>query len=280
VSATAQPGRDRTLRLTDGRVLAYAEWGDLVGRPVILLHGSPGSRLMCPDEAGVRLITMDRPGYGQSEPLPRVLNFVEDLESLTDALEECAVIGWSGGGPYALACGWASAGRVSGIGLVASPGPRDQMPREESGMTDAARALEARLHQGDEDAMEEVRRHFAFYAENPLAFFEAAMDADDNPDRAVLLRPADAFKAKWIEGARQGVGGVASDWRATMGWGFPIEEIEAEVHLWHGAEDPMVGVGHARYLAARLANSVLTEYPNGGHSIAISHWGEIVAAVS
>jgi len=71
--ATAAPKADRTIRLPDGRGLAYSEWGDLAGRPVVLLHGTPGSRLICLDEdatlaAGVRLLTMDRPGYGLSDP--------------------------------------------------------------------------------------------------------------------------------------------------------------------------------------------------------------------
>jgi hypothetical protein len=65
----AAPPVDRVIRLADGRALASAEWGDPHGRPVHLFHGRPGSRLPCPDEdttrtEGVRLVTVDRPGYG------------------------------------------------------------------------------------------------------------------------------------------------------------------------------------------------------------------------
>lgn len=72
-SASASPKVDRVVTLGDGRRIAYAEWGRTDGRPIVLFHGMPGSRLFCPDEketerAGVRLITIDRPGYGRSSP--------------------------------------------------------------------------------------------------------------------------------------------------------------------------------------------------------------------
>lgn len=74
-TATATPKVDRTIRLQDGRQMAYSEWGALDGEPVVVLHGAPGSRLFCPDEqateaARVRLLTIDRPGYGRSDPTP------------------------------------------------------------------------------------------------------------------------------------------------------------------------------------------------------------------
>jgi hypothetical protein len=67
MKATARPRADATIMLADGRILAYCEWGDPTGLPVLLMHGAPGSRLLCPDEdataaAGVRLLTVDRPG--------------------------------------------------------------------------------------------------------------------------------------------------------------------------------------------------------------------------
>ena len=73
--ASARPRADEMMTLTDGRTLAYCEWGDPTGHPVVLMHGAPGSRLLCPDEeataaSGVRLLTADRPGYGGSDPRP------------------------------------------------------------------------------------------------------------------------------------------------------------------------------------------------------------------
>jgi pimeloyl-ACP methyl ester carboxylesterase len=69
------PRASGLVTLRDGRRLAYAEWGDLGGRPVVMFHGNPASRLQCPDDdgsvaAGVRLVTVDRPGFGGSTPEP------------------------------------------------------------------------------------------------------------------------------------------------------------------------------------------------------------------
>jgi pimeloyl-ACP methyl ester carboxylesterase len=69
---STSPRADLTLDLPSGRTLAYAEWGDPAGEPVLLLHRSPGSRLFDPGPdatAGVRLITADRPGFGGTDPV-------------------------------------------------------------------------------------------------------------------------------------------------------------------------------------------------------------------
>src|SRR5262245_23933202 len=117
---TTTPTRDETLRLPDGRRLAWAEWGRPDGPPVLLLHSSPGSRLLDPDPAataaaGVRLLTVDRPGFGGSEPNPdpTFAGFAADLATLAAELDlrDLALMGWSGGGQYALA---AATGALSG----------------------------------------------------------------------------------------------------------------------------------------------------------------------
>ena len=85
--------RDGGLSLPDGRNLAYAEWGTSSGPPVLLFHGGPGSRLFCPDyeatmSSGVRLITIDRPGFGGSDPQPgrTLLGWADDVSAFADAL--------------------------------------------------------------------------------------------------------------------------------------------------------------------------------------------------
>ena len=113
MKATARPRADATVTLADGRTLAYCEWGNSSGHPVVLMHGAPGSRLLCPDEdataaAGVRLLTVDRPGYGGSDPRPdpTLLGWADDVQALADqlGLERSAVVGFSAGGGSALAC--------------------------------------------------------------------------------------------------------------------------------------------------------------------------------
>ena len=108
-----EPILDAEMVLGDGRTLAYALWGDPDGETVMLFHGAPGSRLFTPDpeitaEAGVRLITVDRPGYGGSDRLSvrQILDWPNDVLQLADLIEapRFSVVAHSSGGPYALAC--------------------------------------------------------------------------------------------------------------------------------------------------------------------------------
>ncbi len=114
--------------LTDGRRLSYAEWGAADGVPAFYFHGTTSSRLegaLYDSEArakGVRLITVDRPGVGDSDPLPgrRLRDWPADVAQLADQLGilQYAVAGGSGGGPHALACAALTPQRVSGVVLV------------------------------------------------------------------------------------------------------------------------------------------------------------------
>ena len=127
-----EPDVDADIALRDGRRIAYCEWGDREGRPIILCHGAPGSRVFGPDskttaEAGVRLITVDRPGYGRSDPKPgrQILDWPADVEELAAALgvDEFDVAGHSSGGPYALACASSFPVRVKRVALISCIAP-------------------------------------------------------------------------------------------------------------------------------------------------------------
>src|SRR4051812_23483529 len=117
----------------DGRVLAWVEGGDRAGYPVIGLHGTPGCRLSrWPDdsvyaEAGIRYITTDRAGYGLSSRHRgrSVADEVHDVRAIADALglDRFSVVGGSGGGPHALACGALLAGRVERVACQSSLAP-------------------------------------------------------------------------------------------------------------------------------------------------------------
>src|SRR5262249_61508898 len=102
---------DHVLTRADGRRFAWSEWGRAEGPPVLLLHRNPGSRLLDPDSAAtaaseLRLLTIDRPGYGGTDPVadPTAAAACSDVASVVGelGLEEVALIGWSGGGPFAL----------------------------------------------------------------------------------------------------------------------------------------------------------------------------------
>jgi pimeloyl-ACP methyl ester carboxylesterase len=121
------------VRSTDGRRVAVQMSGSPSGHPVFLMHGTPGSRIgpiprsMVLHGLGVRLITFDRPGYGESDrqQFRQVADVVSDVEAIADALEidRFAVLGRSGGGPHALACAALLPDRVTRAGILVSLAP-------------------------------------------------------------------------------------------------------------------------------------------------------------
>ncbi|MET0869990.1 MAG: alpha/beta hydrolase, partial [Methyloceanibacter sp.] len=111
------------LRLADGRRIGFAEYGDPDGQPVLAIHGTPGSRLMFAltdapaRERRLRIVAPERPGYGLSDfQLQRSLaEAASDLEQCANALglRRFALIGVSGGGPYAVAAAAAMPRRIA-----------------------------------------------------------------------------------------------------------------------------------------------------------------------
>ena len=288
--ATASPKVDREIRLRDGRQLAYCEWGDLEGEPVVLLHGQPGSRLFCPDEeatesAQTRLLTIDRPGYGRSDPRPggALLDWPSDFAELADQLDlpPCPVVGWSAGGKYALAIGFAAPDRVTAIGLAASPGPRDLVPGARDELDAEDRAVVALLAADRPAALAEISKNCAWYAGDGWAtmFAESWGDADDR----LLARPENLEPIKaWLrEGARQGSAGFEADLLdALTPWGFSVADVGQRAHVWCAQSDIQVGQAHARYLAESIPRATLVTFPDEGHLFPIRHWGEMLAALA
>jgi pimeloyl-ACP methyl ester carboxylesterase len=293
-NATATPKSDRTIKLRDGRALAFSEWGDLQGKPVVLFHGTPASRLFCPDEdateaAGVRLITVDRPGYGRSDPRPgrTLFDWVDDYGELADflALSACPIIGWSGGGPYAMACAVRLPDRVPAIGLAASPGPVAEVPGalDELAPDDQ---LVAELWDRDRiAAIAEIERQCQPWADDPeMVFREMAKAHPDDHDTQLMVGSGavEPFQQMMREGARQGSTGWASDHVAgwLTPWGFSLSDILQEVHVWWGDADRFVSRVNTDYLATTIPRSKLVIYPGEGHSVPLSHWGEMLRVLS
>jgi pimeloyl-ACP methyl ester carboxylesterase len=275
---------DETLRLEDGRLLAWAEWGDPRGRPLVFLHCSPGSRLFCPDEAataaeGVRLITVDRPGYGGSDPSPdpTLLAFGRDVARLIDHLwlGQVCLVGWSGGGQYAAAGAALLGDRVSTLGLVATPAPDDQvpwLPADARPLADLARLDPGRALL----AATQAGRPFA-------AAPERAGDGWDSPADAVVrgqVGVEDALVGMWREAFRSGPQGFAADLVAgTRPWGFQPSDITAPAALFYGAHDTRVATSHARWWGRQLSRAQLTVVSRAGHLVPLIAWSDMLRAM-
>jgi pimeloyl-ACP methyl ester carboxylesterase len=279
-----------TVRLQDGRRLGYAEYGDPAGRPVLLFHGTPGSRLYRhPDDSiarslRARVIVPDRPGFGLSDLQPgrTLLDWPRDVIELADALrlDRFAVAGVSGGGPYVAACAYAIPQRLTRAALISGGAPF-YIPNASQGMAPTRKIGYA------------VVRHVPWLLEvflwcfaNPrrnAARFSGRYRAGMAPaDLEILNQPEiEAMKVvTHAESARQGVRGFALELRLfAQPWGFRLEDIRAEVHLWHGDQDTSTPLVMAQYMAKAIPGCRATYLPSEGHAVFFKHWREILAVL-
>lgn len=286
-------GADHQMILGDGRRLGYAEYGDPRGTPLVYLHGFPSSRLeagLCQAAARrrqVRVIAVDRPGYGLSEFQPgrRIGDWPDDVMALTQALgiERFALLGVSGGGPYALACAWKIPQPLTAVAVVCGLGPVYQRK--------ALRAMRWHARLAFTLAQRSYPLLSLVYGGIPanvilacpeLAYRWVTLTAAP-ADRGVLGRPE--VKARLLaslrESLRQGPAGVF--WDAVLysrDWGFRLEDIATSVDVWHGESDRIVPRCHAEAIARSLLHGRLRLIPNEGHfSLPIKHCDAILESL-
>ena len=272
---------DRAIRTGDGRALAYAEWGDPDAFPVFQLHGTPGSRLgHHPDEsvyvdAGVRLITYNRPGYGGSDRLQgrRVVDCVSDIEAIADALEleRFAVTGGSGGGPHSLAVAASLPERVTRAACASSPAPYDVGVDWFTGM-DPLNVEEIKTAlEGEEVYIPYLEREAAAALER-VAEDPSKLLGDDwelsEADRAMLAREefGAVIRADVTEALSAGVFGWADDmWAVLEPWGFEIADIRVPTRVIYGVTDVLVPKQHGEWLAEHVPGAEIVVEEDLGH---------------
>ncbi len=278
---------DHTFTLPDGRTLVYAEYGAPAGKPIIYCHGSPGSRLdpkmldqSCLVKFNARLIAPDRPGMSLSDfqPNRNISDWPDDVAALADALglERFAVLGFSGGGPYAEVCALKIPYRLTAVAVVSGVGPFD-VPNGTQGMG-TGRFLfgAARLHPRLGELFLGMMKSSMRYAKM------SEMPGMPPRDLEVLAQPeiAQAFQATAEESWRLGVHGSAWDARiVARPWDFRTEEIRTPVHLWHGEADRNAPVAMGRFVAQSIPGCHAYFCPNEGHLSLLRHHFEEVLQV-
>jgi pimeloyl-ACP methyl ester carboxylesterase len=272
--------REGQADLGGGGTVAWREWGDRGNPPVVFLHGTPGSRLFIPDPTLYRVITFDRPGYGLSTPLgvPSLFGVAEIVSRIGDALglERFAVVGFSGGGPFALACGALLPDRVTRVAVVSSSGPVDELEEAYESLTAEEREVLSAIRADPAGATALLWETGQWFAENPLRFLENEPEAADAP---ILLDQGfrSAFTASNREAARQGQAGLIGDWVAeALPWGFQLADIEVPVDLWIGERDPGRAPLDAGGIARRIPSCSIHADADTGHWLLIPRWAEIV----
>jgi pimeloyl-ACP methyl ester carboxylesterase len=292
----------QTVRLRDGRVLAYAEAGVPDGAAVVSCHGTPSCRFPGPwakaaEAAGVYFVQADRPGYGRSEfnPEHSLLEWAHDVADLADALglRRFAVVGTSGGGPYAAACAYTLAERATALGLVCGVGPSWDVPEVDACATDESGAWIrelidlARRDPGAavDHAREECKRDAEMVERDPEDWVRYWFEDESVPtaDRVLVGRPEDrAWMVESLrEALRSGFDGYVQDELilTVRPWGFGAEQIEVPAYLWHGELDTFAPIGGARYLARVIPRCRAWFFADEAHMIARRHGEEILRAL-
>ncbi|MGW0392005.1 alpha/beta fold hydrolase [Streptomyces sp. NPDC003042] len=271
------------MRTPDGRTLTVERWGDPDGRPVFLLHGTPGSRLgpaprgMVLYQRRMQLIAYDRPGYGGSDRHRgrTVADVAQDVAVIADSLglDTFAVAGRSGGAPGALACAALLPDRVTRTAALVPLAPRDAEDldwfagmaasnvREYTTASDDPEELAARLIPRAEGIrrdpgrlLDELRRELT--DNDRLIVSDAGL-------RSMLLR-------NYREGLRTSAWGWIDDALAfSSPWGFDPADIRCPVLIWHGELDVFSPVGHSRWLARRIPGATATIDPAAAHFAAL-----------
>jgi pimeloyl-ACP methyl ester carboxylesterase len=276
---------------SDRRVAVHEISGD-GDRAVLMFHPAPGAGLFDPDPEqtagrGVTLIEIDRPGYGDSDPLDTdtwatVSSAAEDAAAVVDerGLRSIGVVGWSAGGRVALALAAKRPDLIDRVVVVGTPAPHEQvpwMPDEVSAAVDALRGMPpAAVH----EAMSEQLSGFAAtVSDDPNAGL--AMLGGSDADSAVLANPGAAGRIGSLVTAAlaQGTTGLVSDMAGytLQPWGFEPHDVHAKTLLLYGSADPIAGSSHGRWWQRQLPNARLEMVPGAGHLLIVPMWKRVLA---
>ena len=279
----------------DGRSIEVLVEGSPDGFPLVYHSGTPSGVAPFPllhvaaRERGLRVVTYSRPGYGGSTARPgrTVADAAADVATILDALGagRFVTLGWSGGGPHALACAallpdrCLAAATLAGVAPYAAPGPSDWLGgmaaenvEEFTAATQGAEVLTAWLTPVAAKlaavTTEDLAASMGGLVSQPdIAALEGGLATNTLPHLAASFRHAMA----------SGVAGWRDDDLAFVaGWGFDLASISVPVSIWQGDEDRMVPYTHGLWLAANIPAARNHLHPGEGHLSLIAQLGRIL----
>lgn len=282
-------GAERSsLALGDGRTLTYLSVGDPGGQPVLHHHGGlvsagdvvpldgPAAR------AGIRLVAFDRPGIaGSSLAAGRtVLDGGTDAERLLDHLGvgEVRVMGWSMGGPYALATAFRLGPRVLRTAVIAGALPLDD-PATVAELNSMDRRFTGLAHEHAELLRAAAAGLGGLARFSPSLWARAAGDGEGAADEAALRRDAQAMASAAAAGTEQHDGVVEEYLAWARPWGFDLADIATPVDVWRGTEDHLLPPSWAGRLADGLPLAELHVVEGVGHFLLLSKAQDVFAAL-
>jgi len=283
---------DGVVTTRDGRRLEFLVEGDPEGLPLVLHHGTPGAGVTWPEvsatarDRGLALVMYTRAGYGGSTRRAgrSVADIADDVVDLLEHLgqEEFVTLGWSGGGPHALACGALLRGRClaaatgAGVGpylndgeldFLAGMGPEnhEEFGAAVAGLDELVPYLEKEAAVMRSTSVEEIGESLGgLVSEVDKAFATGAF--------------AEHLHTSFTRATDNGIWGWADDDLAfTRDWGFALEDVApTPVSVWQGRQDRMVPFAHGMYLADRLPGARRHLYDDEGHLSLVGRMGDIL----
>ena len=273
------------MQLPDGRQLGFAEVGPVNGRPVFYIPRCPDNRVGIlssgdiAEKLNIRLIGIDRPGYGLSTHYPdrKIMDFVDDFKHIKDHLkiEEYSMFSVSGGTAYLLACArHLPRNQLRGVGIFTGICPPEGGWRGEGLLNQFGMSIwyyMPRLMRAILD------RYIVPLAQHPgpekmAEFWSKELTRVQGKDKDALKADFDLVVDIWIENYKNGSGGNAEDVRLMLSdWGLKLGDIDRPVRMWYGAEDVNTPVYFAKYMLRKLPNASLRVLEGETHSTIFNH---------
>jgi pimeloyl-ACP methyl ester carboxylesterase len=285
-------GRWRQVERPGGRTLEVLVDGEATGRPLVFHSGTPsgavwfGQLADAASEAELRLVTYSRPGYAGSTPQPgrSVADAAADVSAILDALgaDDFLSVGWSGGGPHALACAallsdrCAAAATIAGVAPYPAPGLDWMAGMGQDNLDEFSAALKGR------DALRPMLEKWALElgaVRGPEVAESLRTLVSDVDKRALTGEFAEMLAESIRRAVSTGVAGWRDDDLAfTRPWGFDLGSIRRPVAVWQGGQDRMVPFAHGAWLAEHIPGARVHLYPDEGHlSLAVASLQRVIA---
>jgi pimeloyl-ACP methyl ester carboxylesterase len=280
----------RVLQMEDGRRIGYAEYGAPDGHPVIVLHGTPGSRTLFASMAdvarkmGFRIIAPDRAGYGLSDPYHHetLSDTAHDIQALANGLgiNRFYLVGFSGGGPHALAAALLMKDRVQQVALISPVGLVSDT--EYVSMTSLQHFIFSYLGHSPVAARTYFHSVRSMITWLPHSSDMLVTQYATDTDRAILnqcgLRRS--LGTSMREGLNRSVEGAVQDLRLYCGpWDLALHQLQTPVSIWQGSDDTIVPPDAAYRLADVLPNCRLEVIDDMGHYWLFGSFERILDAI-
>lgn len=271
---------DATFILPDGRKLGFIEYGDPHGFPIFAFHGTPGSRIWFKEDddtskaMGVRLVAVDRPGFGNSDQKQgrTFIEFADDVLELSKHLnlDRFSVMGVSGGGAYAAACSYKYPDHIHKAGLISTV---DQF---ENGKTPKEMALANRItfylaRRWPWPLKYFLKQQKSIIDKQPKKYVESFSKHTKHlcdSDRGIMVMEdtAQVMLIHMKEAFKNGIDSVVQEMKMFgQEWGFDCTQITTPVELWHGTHDTLAPIKLGRSLARKIPNCHENYVEGKGH---------------